>query len=98
MNTINNRGRIRSFLICLVPSFVIMMIQNAAVVFGSEIYVVWRFLEAAMGHEGSMESFFSGLSSTAFLMSVSLLYALSRYDRNDYLVYGYLFPDLAEYR
>ncbi len=30
-----------------------------------------------MGHEGSMESFFSGLSSTAFLMSVSLLYALA---------------------
>lgn len=64
-------------MVCLVPSIVIMLIQNAAVIFGSEVYVLLQFWKSGRGTGGTMESFFAGLTSTGFLMSVSMGYAVA---------------------
>ena len=75
MNRSSQRGKIRQFLWCMAPSVVILALQNAAVVFGSQVYVVWMFWQAHGDIDGFGERFSEGLTSAGFLMSVSLGYA-----------------------
>lgn len=76
MNRSNPRGRLQSFLFCMVPSIVILALQNGAVVFGSQIYVVWMLFKADKGNMADFgQQFSQGLTSTGFLMGVSLLYS-----------------------
>ena len=76
MNTVGTGRNLRSFLMCMLPGFVILLLQNGAVVFCSQIYIIWMFLNADGRSAGFGEDFARGITSTGFLMGASVLYAI----------------------
>ena len=77
MNRSNPRERLRHFLFCMVPSIVILALQNGAAIFGSQVYVVWMLLNAHGNVTQDFGQRFSeGLTSAGFLMGISLIYAV----------------------
>lgn len=77
VNRSNPGERLRQFLFCMVPSIVILALQNGAAIFGAQVYVVWMLLGAdGNAAENFGRQFSEGLTSTGFLMGISMVYAV----------------------
>ncbi len=71
----NNRSR--GFFACLLPTIVCLALQNGAMIFGAQLYLLKVFLHTDDTPAADItSSYIKGISSGGFLMGVSTVYAI----------------------
>lgn len=75
--TVDPKRRFRQFLICMMPSVVMMLLQNAAMIFAAQVYVVKLFSEAGTKAGDDFKSYLlDRLSSANFTVATLLGYSI----------------------
>ena len=70
-------NRFRNFFFCMVPMLACIAIQNGAMIFGSQVYLIVMFIRIGMGHEIRLDTqYLQGLMSTPWLMGMYLGYGI----------------------